>query len=362
MKSNPKKRAFGRIHYPISNELISRHSIKDVPFTVSNDSYIFDWSRSIFMNLHIRYFLLLASITLTLSAEENNPIERITKVTHPELNEMSGIVASKEDGIYWVHNDSGDEARIFAIDIEGRVQIPNWIDIKNPHKWDGHQIDAAWHNDWEDIALDDGTLYIGDVGNNGNARRDLGVYVVNEFNPSAVTKTRSSHFLPIRYPDQEFFPARNWLFDCEAIFTFEKKLYFLTKHRKSGQISSWEFGTKLYRLDTQYTDKDNVLTLIDKHPLVSLVTGADVSPNGNLLAIVTYTRLWVFERPEDGDSWLQAPARILDLPRDLVKQNEAVTWESDKTILITNENRDLFRIYLDSLIEFSPENTGQFRF
>ena len=287
-------------------------------------------------------------------AHSSESIEQIARVTHPELKEMSGIVASQQNDIYWVHNDSGDEARIFAIDIEGQVQIPSWIKTKNPNKWDGHEIEAAWHHDWEDIALDDGVLYIGDVGNNGNARRDLGVYVINEFDPSAVIKARSNHYLPIRYPDQQHYPAKNWHFDCEAMFTFEKKLYFLTKHREAGQISSWELGTKLYRLDTYYTDKDNVLTLIDAHPSVSQVTGADTSPNEDFLAILTYPRLWVFDKPKNNDSWLQTRTRILDLPRHLVKQNEGVTWQSSETILITNENGEVFRVHIDTLNDFTP--------
>ena len=42
-------------------------------------------------------------------------IEQIAEVTHPQLDEMSGIVASTYKDIYWVHNDSGDRPRIFAI-------------------------------------------------------------------------------------------------------------------------------------------------------------------------------------------------------------------------------------------------------
>ena len=37
-------------------------------------------------------------------------IEQIAEVTHPQLDEMSGIVASTYEDIYWVHNDSGDRA------------------------------------------------------------------------------------------------------------------------------------------------------------------------------------------------------------------------------------------------------------
>ncbi len=91
----------------------------------------------------------------------------------------------------------------------------------------------------EDVAMADGVLYLADVGNNDNARRDLGVYVVNEPNPLYVTKTRATHFLPIRYPDQTEYPAKQWHFDCEAMFTYDGKLYFLTKHRQPGKALQW---------------------------------------------------------------------------------------------------------------------------
>jgi len=80
-----------------------------------------------------------------------------------------------------------------------------------------------------------------------------------------------------------------------------------------------------------------------------LVTGADVSPDAQHLAVVTYTHLWVFDRPRRGDKWLQSKARALALDRDLVQQNEAIAWESNDSLLMTNENREIFRIPLSAL-------------
>lgn len=306
-----------------------------------------------------RFVLLLGTMFWSLCAPLSAPlcaqvIERIAEVTHPELGEMSGIVASSYPDIYWVHNDSGDRARIFAIHSNGDIVVPRYVPAVFPGRstdeWPGYAIDNAWHNDWEDIALLDGVLYLADIGNNDNARRDLGVYVVNEPNPRYVAKARATHFLPIRYPDQAEYPAKLWHFDCEAVFTFAGKLYFLTKHRQPGKALSWEPGTKLYRLDTQYTDRDNVLELVDRHERLTLATGADMSPDGQHLAILTYVRLWVFDRPQQGDKWLQSAVRVLDLDRGLVKQNEAVAWESNDSLLITNENREIFRVPLSALV------------
>ena len=51
----------------------------------------------------------------------------------------------------------------------------------------------------------------------------------------------------------------------------------------------------------------------------------------------------------DPDKWLQSPARVLVLDRSLVKQNEAVAWENNDSLLITNENRQIFRVPLSAL-------------
>ena len=284
---------------------------------------------------------LLAAAAL--GAGSAGAVERVGRLDHPALAEVSGIVKSAAGDYYWVHNDSGDSARVFAIDAAGQPLWPPYLGIASAADWPGHAIDAAWHFDWEDIALADGKLYIADVGNNGNARRDLGVYVVNEPDPLAIPKMRALKHLPLRYPDQRAFPAKVWHFDCEAVFLADGKLYFITKHRQPGRISDWEAGAKLYRLDTEYTDRENVLTLVGRHSDVFLATGSDLSPDGRTLAVSTYTALWLFERPDAGDNWFAGPARKLDLDRAVAQQLEAIAWENEATLRLVNEQRDMLR-------------------
>jgi len=54
-------------------------------------------------------------------------LSRVGRVTHPPVDEMSGIVRSpQDDNVWWVHNDSGDAPRLFAIDRTGAVYLPPW--------------------------------------------------------------------------------------------------------------------------------------------------------------------------------------------------------------------------------------------
>ncbi len=277
--------------------------------------------------------------------------EKVFDLTFGPIKEMSGIVKSKRfDDVYWIHNDSGDEARIFAVNSKGKVIYPAYLPVygedheEGKSEWQGHKILIAANSDWEDIAVDDEMLYLSEMGNNGNARRDLGIYVVPEPNPRAVPATRILKFLPIRYPEQETFPAKDWRFDSEAIFIFRKKLYLITKHRQAGQIGTFKKGAVLYRLDTQYTDKFNLLKRIESHEGMTAVTAADLSPGGDRLAVLCYQQLWVFEKPRRGDKFFSARSYKMDLDLSLTHQAESVTWVDDETIWLGNEEGEVFSV------------------
>lgn len=275
----------------------------------------------------------------------------IASVRHPGAAEMSGIIRSgRYPGIFWVHNDSGDKPRIFPIKLDGTVVKPPYEDtfwvndaVTGKSEWPGLEIAGASNIDWEDIARDGDTLYIADMGNNGNARRDLGIYVVPEPNPTATGIVRALKFLPIRYPDQDAFPPKDWFFDCEAIFIYRGKVHFVTKHRKNGNFAIPDVGAKLYRLDSQFTDRPNVLRKLDEvKDLGGWVTAADVSPNGQTLAVLTQApvaSVWFFDIRRSGDRLLSGPSRRIVMTG--AKQAEAIAFIDDRTVVVTNEQRDI---------------------
>ena len=83
----------------------------------------------------------------------------IGTIKSADITESSGIAASRcQNGVLWTHNDSGDDAFIFAINLAG----------DNLGTW---KIPNAANIDWEDIAAfkDKGGkcfLYIGEIGDN----------------------------------------------------------------------------------------------------------------------------------------------------------------------------------------------------
>lgn len=285
------------------------------------------------------------------------PLRRIGDVDHPLLEELSGLVAASPGlDSFWAHNDSGAEPRLFALDAALRPRIPSWQThrygagstlLRAP--WPGIEITGATLVDWESIARIDDVLYIGDVGNNGNARRDLGFWEFAEPAPSATEMLRPRRFLPVHYPEQRTFPGEIWEWDCEAVFSSGGRLYLITKHREAGEISRFEAGARLYRFDPAGISggASTPLELVSRQDALELATGADLSPDGEVLAVLSYAALWLFPRPASGDDWFAGRPAIRPLPIVQTRQAEAVAWRDDDHLLIANEAGAVFEVEID---------------
>ena len=83
--------------------------------------------------------------------------------------------------------------------------------------------------DWEDLAMDEQFLYIGDFGNNGGNRQDMLVYKValSQINPST-SNADMTQSLSVQYEDQTTFDneAYKHNFDCEAMIVLGDSLYW----------------------------------------------------------------------------------------------------------------------------------------
>ena len=283
--------------------------------------------------------LLLASLMLI--GQDTIQLEPAAVVEHGALDEMSGLVAShRYPDVYWTHNDSGDSARIFALRSDGSVVVPA------EHDWErefgGVTVEGAVNRDWESIAIDGDDLYIGDVGNNGNARQNLTVYVVKEPNPNTDGSVQVVRKIPIRYPDQQEFPEPIWQYDCEAIFVRSGYLFLITKHRLGATPLPAISGT-VYRM--RLDDPDHKLERLQLASFGGWVTGVDISPDGKQIALLCHApvaSIWLFEFGTDERPLPAAGRRLILLG---ARQAEAIAFSRDgKDLIVTNEQRDLFRI------------------
>jgi len=264
-------------------------------------------------------------------------------LSDPEIRESSGLaLSSAQPPRLWTHNDSGDRARLFLCDLDGALVAE-------------YAVDGAKAVDWEDIASDGaGHIYIGDIGNNSSARRDLTVYRIAEPDPrEPARRVRVERALHFRYADQTAFPdpARN--FDGEALYVAGGALWILTKHRG-------DTGTTLYRLADAPGDAEQVLEPVQRIALpidsapFGTVTAADASLDGRLVAVLLYQAILVYERNPDGTLAARPRAHIaLDMRR--TGQVEGIAWVGGG-LFFDNEPGDLFRIPnpLDPSLERYP--------
>ena len=128
------------------------------------------------------------------------------------MEELSGLAVSRTyPGIVWGHGDSGQPPVLWALDLErGELAFPPYLAKKfdDGASWPGLTLEGASNIDWEDLTTLNGWLYLGEFGNNGNARRDLGLWALPEPNPRATERQRPPSFYPFTIPNSSAFPPK----------------------------------------------------------------------------------------------------------------------------------------------------------
>lgn len=205
-------------------------------------------------------------------------------LTDPALVEASGLgLSSKNPDTLWVHNDSGDSARLFAVSLTGGTRVV-------------YTLAGATANDWEDMAIGPGPvagtsyLYAGDIGDNPSNRATIAVYRVAEpvVSGAAVQTLTGADKLTLRYPDS---PR-----DAEAMFVDPKsgELYIIQKSAGGGPVGIYRAPANLAAGST--TVMTRVATLQLPTGLANAVTAADITPDGDTIAVRTYGFVRLYSR------------------------------------------------------------------
>jgi hypothetical protein len=215
----------------------------------------------------------------------------------PVLNEVSGIAASRvQRPLLWVHDDSGGAPAVYAIRPDGSLVST-------------YTVDGATNTDWEDIAVGPGPerntsyLFVGDIGQNTGARDHVTVYRVAEPEaPFAATGTLTgAAVISLRYPDQPV--------DAESMFVDPRTgdLFLIDKQYLSG-VGHVFRAPKRALVDGATVTMRAVGSFTvppDDAPSQSggsrfpgtIITGADISPDGSAIVVRTYRRVLAFPRP-----------------------------------------------------------------
>jgi hypothetical protein len=236
---------------------------------------------------------------------------------NPLINECSGINKIANKNTFYTHNDGGGKAELYEIDEMGAIK--NTLNIPN-----------AQNIDWEDITKDDyGNIYIGDFGNNINSRTNLTIY---KYNPLQPEKTEKISFT---FSDQKAFPPQkqDMNFDCEAFFWANDSLYLFSKNRGGKQVKLYTLPSLAGNYSAQL--KETIF-------LKTNITGADISPNKDQFAILSYGKVFIFGVINNEINF-KNPLYCI---KAALKQAEAITYITSNELLITNEQKEIFKLKL----------------
>lgn len=198
-----------------------------------------------------------------------------------EIKEVSAVEVTPKSNLIWTLEDSGNAPKLYAFDAKGTLL--RTVSVSAPNK------------DWEELTSDqDGNLYIGDFGNNDNARKDLCIYKVNaaDLEKEEVQPSQQTTFF---YPEQTEFPPKtsDQFYDLEAFFESNGTFYLFTKNRSTAS----DGATWLYTVPNQPGNHaakkiGSFITCPDFRSCA--VTSADISPNGKQIALLSASHAWIF--------------------------------------------------------------------
>ena len=251
----------------------------------------------------------------------------IAKVQKTAINEASGIVESrKTPGVFFVHNDSGDSARVFAVGKDGK-DLGTFV------------FGGAGAIDWEDIALGPGPkagetyLYAGDIGDNPSSRPNVKIYraVEPKVEPSAAPTTTTLSGIEtftLEYPDGAH-NAETLLVDPVT-----SDLFIVVKADGNSPV----FRAKAPLSSASPITMDKVATLVfgsGSLPGGKTTTGGDISAQGDLIAVRTYGSAFAWRRTPGtsvGEAFLTEPCPI---PLHAEQQGEALGFLADGSAYVT---------------------------
>ncbi|WP_172337101.1 hypothetical protein [Mucilaginibacter sp. SG564] len=247
-----------------------------------------------------------------------------------QMDETSGIAASTiNPGIYYVHNDSGDTSRFFAITPDGK--------LKTTIYFTGSKDIPLGVRDCEDIAVGPGPakgksyVYIGDIGDNAGRWPYITIYRIREKRSWATDSLTHAEAEPLylKYPDG---PK-----DAETLMLdpVEELLCIVSKRRDTVSV---------YTTPLMYNAKDTV-TLTKRAQLFfsgfkpfKWITAGDISKDGKQILLKSYEKVYYWKREPKEHIWETMLRKPDELHYKVEKQGEAIGFTPDgKAYYTTSE-------------------------
>ncbi|PIE89225.1 MAG: hypothetical protein CR997_12300 [Acidobacteria bacterium] len=237
-------------------------------------------------------------------------------VQDQQLSEISGLVYSQlNPQIIWVHNDSGGEPSVFALNAFGSTAAVLHLDI--PAITDVEDIATGYLS-----AAHHQVLFLGDIGDNDAVRSSIAIYMVAEpvvypcqdaAGPFEVTLTPTAFHLT--YPDGAR-DAETLLFDPQ-----NEELFVVSKR-------DFPVG-RLYRVPKPWVPDENMELEYLLDISVAFPVGGDVSHDGSQIVVKNYMQpfsdhAYLWFRSAGTDLWEAFSASPCSLPLIQEPQGEAI--------------------------------------
>ncbi len=254
----------------------------------------------------------------TVGAASSKSPTRFDLVAGP-LQEVSGCAFSKRTAdLVWLHNDSGDVPRVFALDLVKRTVRPV-------------TVTGSEAIDWEDMAsAPGGTLVIGDIGDNNAKRDNVVVYRIPE--PTRTDRSVAATAQMLRYDDGPH--------DAEALVVdpTDGSVFVITKEAQGPSKVFVAEGEILRTFATITLDEGGFL-------FPNRITGADALADGSGVVFRTYQSGYLLRRAKGGawPSAFAAKPESFELPA-MVQGESICARPKARSVLTTSESRGAVKI------------------
>lgn len=252
---------------------------------------------------------------------EQKEYEVTGKLSNKEMDEISGIAASSVNkDIYYIHNDSGDTSRFFAIKPDGQ--------LKSTIYFKGDPDEAQGVGDFEDIAVGPGPVpgksyvYAGDIGDNASNRKLIAIFRMEESSKWTTVSIAHAKSVPLHliYPDG---PK-----DAETMMIdpIGKLLYIISKRHDTVGVYTTPLN---YRPnDTVMLTKRCSLFFPGLKPF-KWITAGDISKDGQQVLVKSYVKVYYWRRKNNEPIWQTLQRKPEELPYKMERQGEAIGFTPD---------------------------------
>jgi len=273
-------------------------------------------------------FIAVSFFAVQINAQEDGGL-MTGKYVNTILREVSGMAASRiHPNTFYVHNDSGDTSRFFAVNEKG--------ELKGTYYFEGDEVSFLGVNDCEDITIGSGPdkgkeyIYLADIGDNAARRSEIRIFRMEEPDAdSGVEKTVSSQMFTLTYP--------NGAQDAETIMIdpIERLLYIVSKRQDSVIV----YTAPLNLNDKKtYTLHEGCKLYFEGKKKDKWIVSGSISRDGKQVMLKSMKKVYYWQR-QGGESIYKTMQRTpLELSYTQHGQEEAICFSPDgKSYFITGE-------------------------